>query len=515
MSVKRKASIAVFVAAAFVAGIMFTTVGANLFNLGDRVATESAAFDTAAQSTPLPPVSTGARLELEDAFIAVAEAISPSVVQIRSEQVIEGQEAGNPFEGTPFEDFFDMPNQGPQRRSGLGSGVIIRSDGYIITNNHVIMQADELEVRMADGRYLDATVIGTDPLSDLAVIKVNAQDLPAVSFGNIDDVRVGQWVMAFGSPLSEDLNNTVTAGIISALGRTSRNLSTLNTFAAFIQTDAAINPGNSGGPLVDLRGQVIGINSAIYSRSGGNQGIGFSIPVNVVENVTTQLIESGTVERAQLGVYFDSVSEALAEALDVPRGSAQVSEVIPGKAAAKAGILEGDIIIEVNGEELRDFNQLRTMIGNMRPGEVVDLKVFRDGETFPLSVQLGKRDDQVAENNRPTRNDDDDESMAEDLGLNLSEITPAALRRLGLEDEQPPRGVLITNVDQNSLAFREAELRRDDILTEIDRQPISDIGEFERIYRGIKKGDSFLVKVIRQQADGTLRPFLSALTKPE
>ena len=516
MSVKRKASIAVFVVAAFIAGIMFSTAGANLFDMGDSVATESVASDGSTTTPLVDPVSPGARLELEDAFIEVAAAIGPSVVQIRSEQVVESNvQESNPFEGTPFEDFFNSPNQGPQRRSGLGSGVIIRSDGYIITNNHVIQQADELEVRLADGRYLDATVIGTDPASDLAVIKVAEEGLPAVSYGNIEDVRVGQWVLAFGSPLSEDLDNTVTAGIVSAMGRTSRNLSYLNTFAAFIQTDAAINPGNSGGPLVDLRGRIIGINSAIYSRTGGSQGIGFAIPVNVVENVTTQLIETGSVKRAQLGVYFDSVPEALAEALEVPRGSAQVSGVIDGSAADRAGLLEGDIITNVDGQELRDFNQLRTMIGNMQPGAVVNLGVVRDGETFDLQVELGTRNDDVAQNNQPSRNDEDPESSMEDLGLNLSEITPATLRRLGLEEERTLSGVLITSVKQNSLAFREAELRQNDIITEIDREEITSISEFERAYRKVKVGDTFLVRVMRQQPDNSLRPFLTALTKPE
>ena len=515
MSVKRKASIAVFVAAAFVAGILFTTAGANLFNAGEKVGTESIAADTATERTVRPPVSPGARLELEDAFIEVAAAISPSVVQIRSEQIVEGNAQDNPFEGTPFEDFFGGPNQDPQRRSGLGSGVITRSDGYIITNNHVIQQADELEVRLADGRYLDARVIGTDPASDLAVIKVDEEGLPAVSFGSFDEVRVGQWVLAFGSPLSEDLDNTVTAGIVSALGRTSRNLTRLNAFAAFIQTDAAINPGNSGGPLVDLRGRLIGINSAIYSRLGINQGIGFAIPVNVVENVTSQLIETGSVERARLGVYFDGVPEALSKALDVPRGSAQVSEVVPGSAAEKNGIKAGDIITAVEGEELRDFNQLRTMIGNLRPGDVVNLDLVRDGEALSLSVRLDKRPDDIAQNNQPAQNNENAESSVEDLGLTLSEITPASQQRLGLEDMDALSGVLISDIDQNSPAFREAELRRNDIITEIDRQQIGNIREFERIYRNIEEGSTFLVKVMRQQPDNTLRPFFSALTKPE
>lgn len=514
MSAKRKASIAVFVVVAFLSGILFTTVGANLFNLGQNVATESVAADTA-EKTVIAPVNPGARLELEEAFIEVAEAISPSVVQIRSEQVIEQDPNDNPFEGTPLEDFFNAPNQGPQFRSGLGSGVITRTDGYIITNNHVIALADELEVRLADGRFLDATVIGTDPSSDLAVIKVEAVNLPAISFGTIDGVRVGQWVMAFGSPLSEDLDNTVTAGIVSALGRTSTSLTRLNQFSAFIQTDAAINPGNSGGPLVDLRGQLIGINSAIYSRSGGSQGIGFAIPVNVVENVTTQLIETGKVERGFLGVNFDRVSETLAEALDVPRGAAQVSSVVPGSAAEEAGLQEGDIITKVNDSELRDYNQLRTIIANLAPGSQIELDVVRGDEQMRISVTLGTRPDNPTAENRPQDRNDDEDSSIEDLGLRLSDLGRDTLRRLDIETTEPVEGVLITSVDTNSPAAREAELRQGDIITEIDRQKIDNLDTFEQVYRRIENGDTFLVRVLRRQGDNTLRPFLTALSKPE
>ncbi len=519
MSAKRKASIAVFVVVAFLSGILFTTVGANLFNLGEKVATESVAADTA-DKTVIAPVNPGARLELEEAFIAVAEAISPSVVQIRSEQVIEQRQTDNPFEGTPLEDFFNMPDQGPQFRSGLGSGVITRSDGYIITNFHVIAQANELEVRLADGRFFDAKVIGTDPASDLAVIKVETDGLPAVSFGVFDEVRVGQWVLAFGSPFSEDLDNTVTAGIVSALGRTSASLTRLNAFSAFIQTDAAINPGNSGGPLVDLRGQLIGLNSAIYSsNSGGSQGIGFAIPVNVVENVTTQLIETGSVQRGFLGVIFDRVPETLAEALDVPRGAAQVSQVLPESAAEAAGLQEGDIITKVDGNELRDSNQLRTIIANLAPGDEIHLDIMRDRALLNVTVMLGERDIETAENNQPDRDDADEDSSMEDLGLSLSDPTPASLRRLGLAEVESVAGVLITAVDPNSPAARDAELQRADIITEIDRQQVDNLDDFERAYRRIEKGETFLIRVLRLQPgtdpnNPTLRPFLTALTKP-
>lgn len=513
MSARRKVSLFVFVVAAFVAGVLFTTVGANLFDAGDKVATESHA-SRAIVNDVLPPVSSGARLELEDAFIAVAESVSPAVVQIRSEQRVEG-EVVNPFEGTPWQEFFRGPDsEGPQFRSGLGSGVITRTDGYIITNNHVIAQADELEVRLADGRYFDAEVVGTDPASDLAVIKIEEEGLPAVSFGQIEDVRLGQWVMAFGSPLAEELDNTVTAGIISALGRTSDNLGRLNPFSAFIQTDAAINPGNSGGALVNLRGQLVGINSAIYSRSGGNQGIGFAIPVNVVDNVTSQLIESGRVERGFLGVSFGNVSQALAEALDVPRGAAQVNSIVEGSAAEREGLREGDIIVAVNGRELRDSNQLRTTIANMAPGESVDLDVVRDDESFELTVVLGRRDDELALNDQQTSPQPEEDNV-EALGLDLGELTSASLERLGLDEDTQISGVVIRNIDRSSEAYRDAELRQGDIITELDREEIGNLRDFQRIYREIDTGDTFLVRVLRVEGNNTSRPFLTALTKPE
>jgi len=465
MSVRGKTSIAVFVVVAFLAGVFFTTIGANLFNLGDTIGTDSRAALPPGDTRVNVPADDPA-LDLENAFTRVAEVVNPTVVQIRSEQRVEGR-AGNPFEGTPFEDFFGpRGNQGPQFRSGLGSGVITRSDGYIITNNHVVEQAEELEVSLYDGQVFEAEVIGTDPASDLAVIKIDADGLPAISFGALDNVRVGQWVLAFGSPLSQDLENTVTAGIVSAMGRSSANLARLNLYAAFIQTDAAINPGNSGGPLVNLHGELVGINSAIYSRSGGSQGVGFAIPVNVVENVITQLIETGTVQRGFLGITFDRVSPALAEALDVPRGAAQISEVVEGSAADEAGLRGGDVIVSVDGKQLRDAFQLRTIVGNLMPGSEVDLEIVRDGQHQTVTVTLGALDQETIASNTVPRGEE--ESSMERLGIELQTLTPAVRQQLNVADVDDVEGVIITGIDAASQAAREAELRRGDIITEVD-----------------------------------------------
>jgi len=479
MSVKRTIPIALFVIASFLGGIFFMTAGSNLFS-DEAITTNTHAASTAGQeggTTAIDRERVAPALALEEAFTLVAESVTPTVVQVRSEKVVSQQQM---LEGTPFEEFFnpfggggDSPQQ-EFRSDGLGSGVLIRADGYIITNNHVINGADELKVRLSDGRFFDATVIGADPLSDLAVIKIESANMPHVSFGDVDRLRVGQWVMAIGSPLSEDLGNTVTAGIVSALGRTSNEISQLNVYASFIQTDAAINPGNSGGPLVDLQGRLIGINSAIFSRSGGNQGIGFAIPVDVVQNVADQLIEHGSVRRGMLGVNFDGVSEALSNLLDVPRGAAQITRVTDGS----LGVIN------------QETGQKRT-----------------------VDVTLGERpDEEAVANNRPDA-EREAESGVEALGLtNLRDVSDEILQSLGLE-QQEITGVVITGINESSQAFRSAELRRGDIITEVDRKPVDSRSEFLRIYRDIKAGESFLVRVVRSQ-NGDPVSFLTALTKP-
>ncbi len=520
MTVRRTLSVGTLLAAAFVAGILFTTASANWFDAGDRTALTSLASEAPAGSGD---TRISDNLSIDDAFVAVAERVNPTVVQIRSERVVERQ-AVNPFQGSPFEQFFNQPgmNQEPQvfRTNALGSGVFIRESGIIVTNNHVIQDADNLEVMLFDGSFHDAEVLGTDPSTDLAVLQVLDADrtFPSVSLGRMEDVKIGQWVMAFGSPLSEELGNTVTSGIISALRRTSQQLTGLNTFSAFIQTDAAINPGNSGGPLVNLRGELVGINSAIYSRSGGNQGIAFSIPVDVVRNVTSQLIDSGTVERGFLGVNFSNVPETLARLQGVPRGAAQVTAVTPGTPAEAAGLEPGDIIVAVLGVEVRDLNELRTTIGNMRPGERVELQISRDGDIRNMSVELANRAEfdlagaLPSERPRGTGNDDGHEEL---LGLQLQSVTPEFRQAIGHPDVE---GAVIARIDQNSTAFREAELRQRDIIVEVDRKPIASVEDFRRVYGQLDSGTSFMVQALRPVNDGSgdvvLQKFFTALTKP-
>ncbi|NNE71982.1 MAG: Do family serine endopeptidase [Rhodothermales bacterium] len=509
MSAFGRTSIAVLLVGAFLAGILSATVGANWFDAGDRVGTSATASET---SVP-EPLAAPSLLDFETSFISIAESVNPAVVQIRSERVVSRP---NPFENTPFRDFFNQDPDNPDnefRSQALGSGVIVREDGYIVTNDHVIRNADDLEVQMFDGEFYEAEVVGTDPESDLAVIRIKADGLPSLRYGQIDDVRVGQWVMAFGSPLSQDLGNTVTSGIVSALGRTSGNLSTLNLFAQFIQTDAAINPGNSGGPLVDLRGRLIGINSAIYSRTGGNQGIGFAIPVDVVENVVEQLIESGEVERGALGLNFAPISQSLAEVLEVSRGAAQVTVVLPDSPAQRAGVEVGDVVVAVNGQRLRDANELRTAVGNLPPGARVKLDVIREEERRSINVELGRRSEIIVSNaaNQPDSEGDSGGGSVEELGISLRDLTGDLAERAGFERDQ--KGVLVTAVDAQSLAYREAELREGDLITDADRKPVENARDFQRIYADIESGDSFIVRVLRIQ-NGQVTTYFTALTKP-
>ncbi len=510
---KGKVSIVVLLAVAFITGILFTTAGANLFDLADRIGTDSRADDTRL-TTEYEAVA-----QLENAFTEVAEAVSPTVVQIRSEQEVERSPRGNPFEGTPFEDFFGrspmMPDPGP--RQGLGSGVVVRSDGYIVTNNHVVEGADRLTVAMFDGTEYDAEVVGADPMSDLAVVKIDAEELTSISYGNAETVQTGQWVLAFGSPLSADLENTVTAGIVSAKGRVSESTSRLNIYAEFIQTDAAINPGNSGGPLVNLRGELVGINTAILSRTQQYAGIGFAIPVDLVQNVTAQLIEDGTVERGYLGVGFAQVPETLSEALGVPRGAAQITQVQPGTPADEGGLETGQVIVAINEQQLTNYNQLRTTIGSMAPGDEVAMTVVNsDGERRTVEVTLGEQPDDLFPGQADEEGEDDEDGASESisaLGLDVRNVTPEVLQRLGLENEERYQGVLITDVDRGSAAYRDADLRRGDIIVEVAEERVRSQDEFTEAYGSVEAGEAFIVRVLRRQADDVVS-FVTALRKP-
>ena len=500
------------VVSVFAAGVLSATLGVNLFNQGHKVGTDTQADNSVFLQAP--PES-GGLLDWEQAFVNVADAVNPAVVQIRSEEKIEADANSNMWEGTPWEQF--APNTSPQIRQGLGSGVVIRSDGYIVTNNHVIEDASKLQVLLHDGRIFRAEVVGRDPNSDLAVIRIDEAGLPTITLAPPSNVRVGQWVMAFGSPLDEALDNTVTAGIVSAIGRTSNQLARMNPYSAFIQTDAAINRGNSGGPLVNMRGQLVGINSMIHSTTGLNAGIGFAIPVSIVGNVATQLIDKGRVDRGFLGIRFDRVSLSLANAIGAPPGSAQVSQVENNSAAGKAGIEVGDIIAGIDGIELADYLLLRTTIGNKSPGDQVLLDIIRGEDRIQIGVTLGTMPRQYAGNNEPNEVKRDDEEKLDELGLMLRDLDSEILEeRFRISDDV--KGVWIQSIDESSEAFSESELRSDDVIVEIDNTPVTNIDEFRRVYKDIEDGKAFLVKILRLQVisedSNEFLPLITALTKP-
>ncbi|MCY4234098.1 MAG: trypsin-like peptidase domain-containing protein [Bacteroidetes bacterium] len=500
----------------FAAGVLTATLGVNLFEQGHKVGTDTQASEAFILQAP----SESARLEWEEAFVYVAEVVNPAVVQIRSNEKVEVSSNRNMLEGTPWEQLIPefAPNMPPQIRQGLGSGVIIRSDGFIVTNDHVVGSADKLQVLLYDGRTFTAEVVGRDQNSDLAVIRIDESNLPTVTLAPPSNIRVGQWVMAFGSPLDEALDNTVTAGIVSAIGRTSNRLARINLYSDFIQTDAAINRGNSGGPLVNMSGQLVGINSAILSPTGNNAGIGFAIPVSIVANVSTQLIDKGRVDRGFLGIRFDRVSQSLASALDAPPGSAQVSSVEKNSAADKSGVEVGDIIAGIDGVELADYLLLRTTIGNKSPGDLVSLDIIRDGDRIQIDVTLGTLPDQFAQNNESNESQREDEGKLDELGLLLRNLDEDILeQRFRITDDV--KGIWIQSIDESSLAFDEADLRTDDVIVEVDQQAVENIDDFRSIYKDIESGQTFLVKILRSQPvsedTNEFLPLMTALTKPD
>jgi len=344
----------------------------------------------------VPPVREAATMPTT--FAPVVKAVLPAVVNISATKIVKTSELGedNPF-GRIFPGFgLQMPDR-PQRQEGEGSGVIVSSDGYVVTNNHVVDGATELTVTMGDKRELKARVIGTDAKTDIALIKIDAKDLPHVTLGTSANVEVGDIALAMGNPFG--LGQTVTMGIISATGRGGLGI---EDYEDFIQTDASINPGNSGGALVNTRGELIGINTAILSRSGGNQGVGFAVPVDMVRQVMTQLKEKGSVTRARLGLYFQELTPKLASALGAKVTSgALVTDVVPDGPAAKAGLQKEDVIVAMNGKEM-DGRSLRLAVGSLAPGSTVQLKVLRGGAERQYSVTLdaAPADPQRAEDER-------------------------------------------------------------------------------------------------------------------
>lgn len=433
------------------------------------------------------------------AFEEAAAKVSPSVVPIFAEQVVQIQsrygypdDALRDFFGEDFlRRFFGKPEEEMKRRvRSMGSGVIVTKDGYILTNNHVVDRAEKLLVTIGEKKTYEAKVIGTDSQTDIAVIKVEANELSAATLGNSDKVRVGQWVIAVGNPFQ--LLHTVTAGIISAKGRSSVGLA---AYEDFIQTDASINPGNSGGALADLNGHVIGINTAITSPSGGSIGIGFTVPINMAKQVMEELISKGRVIRGYIGITSQDISENLATALKLKGiDGVLVVDVVQNGPADRGGIERGDVIIEFNEKKIEDQIQLRNIVAQTKPQTSAKVILLRNAQKIETTVNLVERPRPEAE--QAPQIEQPEEPTSQKFGLTIQTLTPDISRQLGYEHQY---GVVVINVTSGSAAA-EAGLQRRDLIKEINRKGIQTVQDFANEIRSHKSGDVVALLVRRGQA---------------
>jgi serine protease Do len=479
------------------------------------VATASPAPDDGSGMAEKIPPAVPAPVTMVPDFATLAERLSPVVVNISTRGGAQRGEGSQPFRGPggpgqegpgnpqwpfgegdprefmePFERFFGpgprsrpQPQPQPQLRQqrSLGSGFILDSEGYILTNNHVVENADEVTVRLDNDKEFQAKVVGKDAKTDIALLRIEgATDLTSASLGDSGGLRVGEWVMAIGNPFG--LDHSVTAGIVSAKGR----FIGAGNYDDYIQTDAAINPGNSGGPLLNVRGEVVGINSAIFSRTGGNIGIGFAIPINLAKELVPQLKEKGHVTRGWLGVLIQKVTPEIAQSLGVPEAQgALVADVIAGGPAEAAGIKVGDVIVEYDGQPVRESNELPMMVARTPVGKEVKVKVRRDqGEQeIPLTIAELKDDEvQVASGGETDK-----------LGLTVQTLTPEIAQNLGVEEA---KGVVVSEVESGSPA-EEAGLRRGDVILEINRKPVENAEQFRGALRDREKDKNLLFLVRR------------------
>ena len=420
-------------------------------------------------------------------FVSLAKKLRPVVVNISTTQAIEAERGARaPFQqGDPLGEFwrrfFGTPPRGQFRQQSLGSGFIIDRDGSILTNNHVVDNAQKIVVKLADQREFEAKVIGRDAKTDIAVIKIDARgELPVAPLGDSDQLEVGEWVMAIGNPFG--LDNTVTSGIVSAKGRHIG----AGPYDNFIQTDASINPGNSGGPLINLSGEVVGINTAIFSQSGGNIGIGFATPVNLAKEILPELRGKGKVTRGWLGVTIQGVTPDIAKSLglDRPRGGL-VADVAKNSPADHAGIKVGDVVLEFDGTEIKESNDLPPLVARTRPEKQARVKLLRDKKELGLSVTIGElKEAEVVASAKESGG----------LGLTVQGVTPELAQTLQLERAQ---GVVITVVEPGSPGD-EAGLQPGDAVVEIDRKPVRDLADYRRAVADAKKDQGILFLVRRE-----------------
>jgi Do/DeqQ family serine protease len=420
-------------------------------------------------------------LSIQQAFTADAKKVTPAVVNIST---ISKKKMVQPFfEFSPFDEFFRGLQPKPQyrREKSLGSGFIINKDGYIITNDHVVRDAETIKIKLSNEKVYDGRVVGSDPKTDIAVVKINAsEDLPVAVMGDSDNLEVGQWAIAIGNPFG--LSRTVTVGVISAKGRTGMGI---ETYEDFIQTDAAINPGNSGGPLLNIHGEVIGINTAIVAAG---QGIGFAIPINMAKRILPQLIKKGSVSRGWLGVTIQPVTDEIAQSFGLKSAQgALVSDVMAGSPAAKAGIKQGDIVIRFAGKSVKDVQQLQRMAAETPIGKKVEVEVFRAGKELKLSLTVGSAESPEAARARP-----EESAPAAWFGLMVEDLPPR-LRARGMS------GVIVTDVEDGSVAA-EAGLQSNDVISAVNQKKIGNVAEYEKAIREAEKKGSVALLVRRGAA---------------
>lgn len=426
----------------------------------------------------ISPVSTAQAAPILPDFADLAKNLKPTVVNISTAKTIKPQRpfsrrSPSPFGNDPFEDFFerffgDMP-QRSYREKSLGSGFIISDEGYILTNGHVVSGADEIKVKLSDGREFKGEIKGLDEKLDIGLIKINANDhLPVATLGDSDRIRVGEWVLAIGNPFG--LAQTVTAGIVSAVGRVIGS----GPYDDFIQTDASINPGNSGGPLFNTKGEVIGINTAIVA---GGQGIGFAIPVNMAKSIVTQLKEKGRVTRGWLGVVVQPITPELAQSFGIEgKNGALVSEVLKDGPADKAGLKAGDIILEFDGKKINEMNDLPRIVAGTPVGKKVNMRIIRDGKQQDLTATIERLKEEAGEGTGSTAPDK--------LGMSVGQLTPELAAKLGAKET---KGVVVTDVKPGGLAD-EAGIMRGDMIREINGVKVSSIEEYNKALESLKKG---------------------------
>jgi serine protease Do len=498
------------VSLAFVLGLFF----AGLLNLPSRSSAQERVVPASVGGGHALPSSQALRTldDLSEAFSSVAESVKPSVVYIKSQHTEKA-----PTRRVPpgMEQFFPHLRQGPEVEQGSGSGFIVSTDGYILTNNHVVENADQVTVRLLDHREFRARVVGADPNTDVAVLKIDAAGLTAATLGNSDNAHVGGWILAIGNPLGEALTFTVTSGIVSARGRLLNDLRGRSSapIQDFIQTDAAINPGNSGGPLVNVRGEVIGINSAIASENGLNAGYGFAIPINLARRVMDQLIATGKVQRAALGIAINDASPTDAAYVGLKEIRGVKVEDLPDDSPAKAaGIEAGDVIIAVDGKQIDYTSQLQQDIGFRRPGETVKVTVARKGgvtKTFSIKLtelkdtpQVAAKDDDSASDDTPVKG-----AVMSQLGITVQAVTSQMAEQIGLDPSF--KGLVVTQVEPNGPAW---EVLSDgtrgatpDIIVAVEGKPVRSEGELSAALRDAGSGAIVTLRLVTPTQSGTLK----------